>query len=85
MALEALACGVPLIAYRRGGLTEIVQDGKTGFLVEPDSVQGLVEAIYRLDEIDRYACRQQAQTDYSQEAMGDRIQNWFDNILSNHP
>lgn len=58
VALEALACGVPLISYRRGGLTEIVQEGKTGFLVEPDSVQGLVEAIKHLDEIDRQACRQ---------------------------
>jgi UDP-glucose:tetrahydrobiopterin glucosyltransferase len=77
VAIEALACGVPLIAYRRGGLTEIVQEGKTGFLVEPDSVQGLVEAIKHLDKLDRRACRQQAETLYSLEAMGDRIEEWF--------
>ncbi|WP_414753658.1 glycosyltransferase family 4 protein [Anabaena sp. CCY 9910] len=81
VALEALACGVPLIAYSRGGLTEIVQDGKTGFLVEPDSVEGLVEAIHRLNEIDRRACRQQAETQYSSQAMGDRMEQWFKNIL----
>lgn len=81
VALEALACGVPLISYRRGGLTEIVQEGKTGFLVEPDSVQGLVEAIKHLDEIDRQACRQQAETLYSLEAMGDRTEEWFQKIL----
>ncbi|MCC5623531.1 glycosyltransferase family 4 protein [Nostoc sp. CHAB 5715] len=81
VAIEALACGVPLIAYHRGGLTEIVQEGKTGFLVEPDSVQGLVEAIKHLDEIDRYACRQQAETNYSLEAMGDRVEQWFQKIL----
>lgn len=81
-ALEALACGVPLISYRRGGLTEIVQEGKTGFLVEPDQVQGLVEAIYRLDEIDRQACRQQAETEYSSEAMGTRMELWFQDILN---
>jgi UDP-glucose:tetrahydrobiopterin glucosyltransferase len=81
VAIEALACGVPLIAYRRGGLTEIVQEGKTGFLVEPDRVQGLVEAIQHLDEIDRQTCRQQAETLYSLEAMGDRIEQWFQNIL----
>ncbi|MEH1871000.1 glycosyltransferase family 4 protein [Nostoc sp.] len=83
VAIEALACGVPLIAYRRGGLTEIVQEGKTGFLVEPDSVQGLVEAIKHLDEIDRQACRQQAETLYSLEAMGDRTEEWFQKILKN--
>lgn len=81
VAIEALACGVPLIAYRRGGLTEIVQEGKTGFLVEPDSVQGLVEAINHLDEIDRQTCRQQAETLYSLEAMGDRTEEWFQEIL----
>lgn len=83
VAIEALACGVPLIAYRRGGLTEIVQEGKTGFLVEPDSVQGLVEAIKHLDEIDRQACRQQAETLYSLKAMGDRVEQWFQKILKN--
>ncbi|MBD2292227.1 glycosyltransferase family 4 protein [Anabaena sphaerica FACHB-251] len=82
VAIEALACGVPLIAYRRGGLTEIVQEGKTGFLVEPDSVQGLVDAIGRLNEIDRYACRQQAEVEYSLEAMGDRVEQWFEDILT---
>jgi len=81
VAIEALACGVPVIAYRRGGPGEIVQDGKTGFLVEPDSVAGLVEAIARLDEIDRYACRQQAETEYSLKASGDRFETWFQRIV----
>ncbi len=81
VAIEALACGVPVIAYRRGGPAEIVQDGKTGFLVEPDSVAGLVEAIARLDEIDRHTCRQQAEAEYSLEALGDRFEEWFWDIL----
>jgi UDP-glucose:tetrahydrobiopterin glucosyltransferase len=81
VALEAMACGLPVIAYRRGGLAEIVEDGKTGFLVEPDSVQGLVDAIHRIDEIDRLACRQRAEDEYSLEAMGDRIEHWFSEIL----
>jgi UDP-glucose:tetrahydrobiopterin glucosyltransferase len=81
VAIEALACGVPVIAYRRGGPAEIVEDGKTGFLVEPDSVAGLVEAMKHLDRIDRYACRQRVETEYSNQAMGDRIERWFFNIL----
>ncbi len=81
VAIEALACGVPVIAYRRGGLTEIVKDGETGFLVEPDSVDGLVNAIAQLDKIDRRACRQQAEVEYSQEAMGDRTEQWFRYIV----
>jgi UDP-glucose:tetrahydrobiopterin glucosyltransferase len=80
VAIEALACGVPVIAYRRGGPAEIVRDGETGFLVEPDRVTGLVEAIERLDKIDRYTCRQQAEEEYSLSAMGDRVEAWFDEI-----
>ncbi|MBE9015967.1 glycosyltransferase family 4 protein [Chroococcidiopsidales cyanobacterium LEGE 13417] len=81
VAIEALACGVPVISYRRGGPAEIIQDGKTGFLVEPDSVEGLVNAIARLDEINRYTCRQQAEAEFSLEALGDRFEQWFRDIL----
>lgn len=80
VAIEALACGVPVIAYRRGGPAEIVVDGKTGWLVEPDRVDGLIEAIARLDQIDRFACRQHAEAEYSLEAMGDRLEQWFADI-----
>nr|WP_199300394.1 glycosyltransferase family 4 protein [Coleofasciculus sp. FACHB-542] len=83
VVIEALACGVPVISYSRGGPTEIIQDGKTGFLVEPDSVAGLVEAIGRIDQLDRYTCRQQAEAEYSLEALGDRMEEWFRDILQN--
>lgn len=82
VAIEALACGVPVIAYRRGGPTEIVQDGKTGWLVEPDSVEGLVTAIAQIDCIDRHVCRQQAEAQYSLAAMGDRLEQWFAALLT---
>ncbi|GAC1460900.1 MAG: glycosyltransferase family 4 protein [Chamaesiphon sp.] len=85
VAIEALACGVPVIAYLRGGPAEIVQDGKTGWLVEPDSVVGLVEAIGRLEQIDRYACRQQAESEYSLVALGDRMEQWFQDIIIQSP
>jgi len=81
VAIEALACGVPVIAYRRGGPAEIVRDGETGYLVEPDSVPGLIAAIERIDAIDRRTCRQQAETEYSLAALGDRTEAWFQSIL----
>jgi UDP-glucose:tetrahydrobiopterin glucosyltransferase len=81
VAIEALACGVPVISYKRGGPAEIIRDGKTGFLVEPDSVAGLVEATQRIGEIDRYACRQQAEEEFSLQALGDRFEKWFKEII----
>ena len=84
VAIEALACGVPVIAYARGGPAEIVRDGLTGFLVEPDSVNGLVSAIDRIDKIDRRACRSQAEVEYSLVALGDRFEHWFKSIVNYH-
>ena len=81
VAIEALACGVPVIAYRRGGPSEIVRDGKTGFLVEPDSIDGLVTAMQNIDEINRYDCRKQAETEYSLTVLGDNFETWFNKIL----
>jgi UDP-glucose:tetrahydrobiopterin glucosyltransferase len=83
VVIEALACGVPVIAYRRGGPAELVREGETGWLVEPDSVDGLVEAIARLDQIDRPTCRAAAERDYSLTAMGDRTEQWFYDIIKN--
>ena len=82
VAIEALACGVPVIAYSRGGPTEIVKDGVTGFLVEPDSIEGLVRAINQVDLIDRHKCRQQAEIEYSLTTLGDRFSAWFNQILA---
>ncbi|MBD1845268.1 glycosyltransferase family 4 protein [Cyanobacteria bacterium FACHB-63] len=81
VAIEALACGVPVIAYRRGGPAEIVQEGQTGWLVEPNRVDGLVEAISKLEQIDRAECRHQAEREYSLEAMGERLEIWLDRIV----
>jgi UDP-glucose:tetrahydrobiopterin glucosyltransferase len=81
VAIEALACGVPVIAYRRGGPSEIVKSGETGFLVMPDDVQGLVEAIGRIEKIKRSACREDAEARYSLEAMGDRAETWLGKVV----
>jgi UDP-glucose:tetrahydrobiopterin glucosyltransferase len=81
VAPEALACGVPVISYRRGGPKEIVVDGQTGWLVEPDNLDELVGAIERIDQIDRHQCRQRAETEYSLPALGDRLEQWFKDVL----
>lgn len=77
VAIEALACGVPVIAYQRGGPAEIIKDKQTGFLVEPDSITALVRGINHIDEIDRKQCYQQAKEEYSLQALGDRFESWF--------
>jgi UDP-glucose:tetrahydrobiopterin glucosyltransferase len=81
VAIEALACGVPVITYQMGGPAEIVEDGKTGWQVEPNSVDGLVAAIARIPALDRRVCRQRAEAKYSLAAIGDRLEHWFSTVL----
>jgi glycosyltransferase involved in cell wall biosynthesis len=54
--IEALACGTPVIAYRRGSVPEIIDDGITGFVVEDE--EDALAAIGRIGEIDRARCRE---------------------------
>jgi glycosyltransferase involved in cell wall biosynthesis len=61
-AADAQACGTPVVAFRRGGLAEIVVDGVTGFLVEPDDIEGAADSVRRAARISRAACRRHAET-----------------------
>lgn len=83
-AIEAFACGVPVISYRSGGLTEIVRHGKTGFLVDMGSISGLIKAVSQLETIDRLVCRQQLEAEYSLEVWGDRLEKWFEQLITSY-
>jgi glycosyltransferase involved in cell wall biosynthesis len=53
--IESFACGTPVVAYRRGSVPEVIEDGVTGFVVS--SLSEAVEAVKRVADIDRSACR----------------------------
>lgn len=81
--IEAMSCGTPVIAYNRGSVPEIVKDGVTGFVVSPEAgVDGLLEAIGKLDQIDRAACRKHVEENFTVQKMVDRYETAYENLIS---
>ncbi len=67
VAMEALACGTAVIAFRSGALPEIVEHGRTGFIVS--HAGEMAEAIRRIQEIDPQDCRESARQRFSAARM----------------
>ena len=65
--IEAMACGTPVIAYNRGSVPEIIDDGKTGFIVE-DEISAVAD-VGRLGELDRQAIRTHFETRFTARRM----------------
>jgi glycosyltransferase involved in cell wall biosynthesis len=67
--VEALACGTPVIAHRRGSMPELIADGVDGFLV--DGADDAVEAVAAVGDLNRTQVRVRAVTRFAQERMVD--------------
>jgi glycosyltransferase involved in cell wall biosynthesis len=78
--IESLACGTPVIARERGSVPEILVHGRTGFVA--DTVDELVNAVKRIDIIDRAACRRHVETRFTAARMGDDYEEIYRRLLA---
>jgi len=83
VAMEALAAGTPVIAYRSGALPEIVEDGVTGFLV--NDVQEMAEAMGKVHSISPAACHRAAKRRFSKQRMIEQYFGLYRTILREGP
>jgi glycosyltransferase involved in cell wall biosynthesis len=65
--IESLACGTPVIAFRHGSVPEVIEHGRTGFVVE--TVDEMVAAAERIDEIDPAECRRAVEERFGRDAF----------------
>jgi glycosyltransferase involved in cell wall biosynthesis len=79
---EAMACGTPVIAYRRGSMPELIEDGKTGFVID-ESVDLLAEKMKLVGNMDRKYVRRHVENNFSKERMVDEYEKFYLDILKN--
>lgn len=79
-AMEAMACGTAVIAFRRGALPEVVSHGETGFVV--DSEEEMLAAMAKINNILPYACRRRAEQHFSAVRMAGEYENLYRTILT---
>jgi glycosyltransferase involved in cell wall biosynthesis len=81
--IEALACGTPVIAWNNGSVPEIIEQGKTGFVV--DSVDQAVACVKRAEEIDRLACRLAYETRFDSGRMAREYISVYRRVIAGLP
>ena len=90
-ALEAMACEVPVVASRVGGLPEVIADGESGFLHAPDDLDGMTASVLRLlsdTALHRRIARGGLQTVHSRfcvEEVVPRYESFYEQVLARNP
>jgi glycosyltransferase involved in cell wall biosynthesis len=77
---ESMLCGTPLIAFRRGGVPEGIDHGRTGFLC--DTVDEMTALVLRLPEIDRAAVRAEAERRFSDGAIAGEYERLYQRLAA---
>ena len=78
--VESMACGAPVIAFDRGSMPELIENGKSGFLV--DNVDEAVESVARIKEIDRAHCRRHVERHFTVDRMVDEYVRVYTRIIN---
>ncbi len=80
IAMEAMACGTPVIAFRRGALPEVIADRETGFLVS--SLEDMVEATSRVGDISPQECRSRVESLFNSRRMARDYELLYQRVLA---
>ncbi len=81
VVVESLACGVPVIAYKRGGPSEIIQHGQTGYLADPDDKKNMLSYVKNIEKIKRKKCREWVEKNASTDIFANKVVNWLNKVI----
>jgi glycosyltransferase involved in cell wall biosynthesis len=77
--IEAMACGTPVIAYQGGAVSEVIEQGQTGFIVS--TLEEAVEAVRRIPELSRERCRQAFEKRFAATRMASEYVDVYDRLI----
>ncbi len=81
VVVEALACGVPVIAYKRGGPSEIIKHGQIGYLADPDDKKNMLSYVEIIEKIKRNKCREWVEKNASTYIFANKVLNWLNKVM----
>jgi len=77
--IEAMACGTPVIAYDGGAVSEVIEEGRTGFIVK--EVEGATEAVRRVPELSRVRCREVFEKRFTAARMASNYLQVYERVI----
>ena len=77
--IESMACGTPVIAFDKGSMPELIEDGRSGFLV--NNVDEAIKAVGRIKDVDRTYCRRHVQRHFTVDRMVNKYIQVYEMIL----
>lgn len=80
VAIEAMACGTPVIAFDNGPVREQIIEGKTGFIVK--NIDEMAEAVGKIDSTDRAFCKKHAEEKFSAKAMAEGYEAVYRKVIA---
>ncbi|MBI1780012.1 MAG: glycosyltransferase, partial [Sphingobacteriales bacterium] len=75
--IEAMACGTPVIGYKKGSIPEVVEENKTGFVVMNENE--MIAAVKKINVINRTGCRETAKAKFNSDVVAHEYLNIFSN------
>lgn len=81
--IEAMACGTPVIAWNRGSVPEVLEDGVTGFIVNDESEA--LAALARVEQLDRRAVRRNFERRFTAATMARRYVDVYGRLVTSRP
>jgi glycosyltransferase involved in cell wall biosynthesis len=82
VAIEALACGTPVITHNKGGLPEIVINNKTGFIIKNNNIADTRRALSSLDKISPSYCRRFVEDNFTIPTKTDKYEKLYKKVIN---